>query len=180
MRFPVSNYRTEWNITAGFGFAAKTDYGSHEAVDLNDNSGGNSDLGKPLYAIADGVVTSVHNHTAVTSFGKHIHIQIDGPWGTRYVHYAHCNEILVEVGDSVKEGQKIATVGNSGTVLAHCHFAIKKEPTGIDAIAKTLDDLKKWEDPIAFIEQWMDDTLPVKKSDFENLVRKSTITDKVR
>lgn len=48
MRYPVDNYKTEWNGTAGYGFGAKTSYGFHDGVDINDNLGGNSDLGKPL------------------------------------------------------------------------------------------------------------------------------------
>ena len=184
MRFPVDDFYTKWNITAGFGFGQKTDYGSHEAVDLNDNLGGNNDLGKPLYAIAKGIVTSVHNHTTKPSFGKHLHIKIDGKWGTRYVHYAHCDTVLVKEGDTVEEGQQVATVGNSGTVWAHCHLALKKEPTGIDAIAKTLDDLKKWEDPIKFIEAWMKpnlvDTVPIEKSKLEDLERCKRIYNNIR
>lgn len=182
MRYPVDDFLTKWNITAGFGFGQKTDYGSHEAVDLNDNLGGNSDLGKPLYAIAKGTITSVHNHTA--NFGKHLHLKIEGAWGVRWAHYAHCNEIFVKEGDVVEEGQKIATVGNSGTTYAHCHFALKREPTGVDAVAKTLDDLKKWEDPIKFIEIWMQpslvDTVPVEKEKFADLERIKIAWNNVR
>lgn len=182
MRYPVDDFLTKWNVTAGFGFGQKTDYGSHEAVDLNDNLGGNNDLGKPLYAIAKGTITSVHNHTI--NFGKHLHLKIEGKWGTRWVHYAHCNEIFVKEGDVVEEGQKIATVGNSGTTYAHCHLALKKEPTGVDAIAKTLDDLKKWEDPILFIETWMKpelvDTVPVEKEKFADLERTKTAWNNIR
>lgn len=159
MRFPVENFKTDWNITAGFSFGAKTSYGYHDGTDINDNGGGNSDFGKSLYAIADGVVASVHLHTTKPTFGKHIHIKIDGAWGTRWVHYAHCNEVFVTEGQAIKEGQRIATVGNSGTDWAHCHFALKKEPTGIDGIATSLDLLKKWEDPIKFIEKWSSDII---------------------
>ena len=180
MRYPVDDFLTKWNITAGFGFGQKTDYGSHEAADLNDNLGGNSDLGKPLYAIAKGTITSVHNHTV--NFGKHLHLKIEGEWGTRWAHYAHCDEIFVKEGDVVEEGQKIATVGNSGTTYAHCHFALKKEPTGVDAVAKTLDDLKKWEDPIKFIEKWIQPvtTVPVEKEKFIDLERTKAAWNKVR
>ena len=155
MRYPHDNFNTEWNITAGYGFGDKTNYGYHEGCDVNDNGGGNSDLGKPIYAIADGVVTSVHNHTSVPTFGNHLHYQIDGSWGTRYVHHAHCQDILVKVGDQVKEGQMIAKVGNSGTGFAHDHWAIKKKPTGIDAIASNITQLNDgWENPVAFVEKY--------------------------
>lgn len=160
MRYPHDNFTTDWNVTAGYGYGDATAYGFHEGVDVNDNGGGNSDLGKPIVAIADGVVTSVHDHTGVPTFGKHIHYQIDGPWGTRYVHHAHCQAILVQVGDKIQEGQVIARVGNSGTVFAHDHWAIKKRPTGVDAICTLRVELEKWEDPMAFVKQWLVATPP--------------------
>ena len=174
MRYPVDDFLTKWNITSGFGFGDKTDYGSHEAVDLNLNSGGDSDLGQPLFAIADYEVTSVHSHTTIPSFGLHVHLKIEGSWGVRYAHYAHCGEIFVKVGDKGKESDKIATVGTSGTKAVHCHFAIKKEPTGIDAIAKTLTDLAKWENPMTFIEQYLFDPLSEIKSRADTLVAVAT------
>jgi len=184
MKYPVDDFLTKWNTTAGFGFGDKTDYGSHEATDLNDNAGGNSDLGKPLYAITKGTVTSIHNHTTKPSFGKHLHVKIDGPWGTRWVHYAHCNEIFVIEGQEVEEGEKIATVGNTGTTYAHCHLALKNTPTGVDGIAKTLDDLKKWEDPIVFIQKWTGATdvemISVPKPQLEDFQRVKDGWNKVR
>lgn len=153
MRYPVDNYKTEWNGTAGYGYGATTSYGFHDGVDINDNGAGNSDLGKPLYAIASGKIIGVHQHTGANNFGKHFFLQIDGSWGTRYIHYAHCNELFVKLDDVVNEGQKIATVGNTGTVYAHCHFAIKKKPNGMDTIATNKPYLDEyWEDPIKFIE----------------------------
>lgn len=154
MRYPVDNYKTEWNNNAGYEFGDRTSYGFHDGKDINDNGAGNSDLGKPLYAIAKGKVVGVHRHTI--NFGNHFFIQIDGSWGTRYVHYAHCKDIFVKEGDIVAEGQKVATVGNSGTVYAHCHFAIKKKANGMDTVAYSEAALlDAWEDPISFIEKNM-------------------------
>jgi murein DD-endopeptidase MepM/ murein hydrolase activator NlpD len=153
MQYPVHEFKEKWYIAQGYG--VKTDYGYHEADDINLKTGGDSDLGQELLAIADGDITSVHSHTKIPSFGKHLHLKIETPFGVRWAHYAHCQDILVSEGTKVKEGQLIAHLGKSGTTVAHCHFAIKKEPTGVDAIAKTLEDLAKWEDPIAFIERVM-------------------------
>ena len=151
MKFPVDSFDTQWNTTAGYGFGVPTSYGFHEGVDLNDNNGGNSDLGKPLYAIADYEITSVHDHA--TGFGKHIHYLIKGDFGERYVHYAHCNEVFVTVGQKGKEGDKLATLGNSGnSTYAHLHWAIKKRATGIDSVAKTQADLEAYENPVDFVK----------------------------
>jgi len=155
MRYPVNDYKEKWYIAQGFG--EKTDYGYHDGVDLNLKTGGDSDLGQSLMAIANGVVTSVHEHTSIPTFGKHIHIKFSSPFGDRWVHYAHCQKILVPEGASVSEGQQVAELGKSGTRVAHCHFAIKNQPTGVDGIAKTQEDLAKWEDPIAFIEKCMNE-----------------------
>lgn len=157
MIYPVKNYKEEWDNHAGYDYAQAVSYGFHDGKDINDNGGGNSDLGKPLYAIANGKIVGVHEHTGQGTFGKHFFLQIDGEWGTRYVHYAHCNKILVKLNQEVKEGDQVAEVGNSGTVYAHCHFAIKKKANGMDTIASNkaqLDDA--WEDPIAFIEKYLE------------------------
>lgn len=151
MRLPVDNWES-WYIASGFG-DKRTNY-IHEAVDLNLKSGGDTDLGQPLFAISDGEITSVHNHAGIPTFGNHVHIQHDGPWGRVWSHSAHCQDIFVKLGDKIKEGQKIATLGKSGTQSSHLHFAIKKEPAGVDGIAKTEEDLKKWVDPIEFILEW--------------------------
>lgn len=156
MRLPIDQPHKWYNAQ---GFGVKTSYGYHEGDDYNLKTGGNSDLGQPLFAIADGVVTSVHSHTTKPTFGNHIHIKHDGAWGTVWCHFAHCQKVLVKEGDAVKEGQPIAFLGNSGTDSAHLHWAMKLQPTGIDGIAKTKEDLAKWTNPTEFVEKWK--TLPV-------------------
>lgn len=174
MIYPVAKTKTEylakWYNAQAFG--VKTSYGYHEAADFNLKTGGDSDLGQPLYAIADGEITSVCTTHPTKNFGLHLHLKFDSKDGIRWAHYAHCKGILVKQGDKVKEGQQIATLGKSGTTAAHLHFAIKNAPTGIEGIAKTLTDLKKWEDPIAFIESHLTakPTLPLKDTviDFDD------------
>lgn len=159
MRYPFDDFKTKFNTTVGNGFGDKVPYGFHSGVDINGNGGGNSDCGSPIKAIADGECTSVELGT--TGYGKHFHYKIDGPWGVRYVHDAHCQDIFIKVGDKFKEGDTIATMGTSGnSTHCHDHFEIKKKPVGINAIAKTQVALNDgWEDPIAFIEKYMVDPL---------------------
>ena len=162
MRYPVNNFKTEWNSTAGYGFGVQTTYGFHEGVDINDNNGGDSDLGKEIYAIANGEL--VYYHAAkhpTTGFGYHSVYKIQGPWGTRWVHQAHCLSDLTPAPKAITENERIARVGKSGTTYAHIHFAIFKVdpvtlPFSIDTLAKTQQQLNDWwEDPIAFIERNM-------------------------
>lgn len=42
----------------------------------------------------------------------------------RWAHYAHCKDLFIKAGDRVKKGQRIATLGNSGTSAPHLHFEI--------------------------------------------------------
>lgn len=150
MRYPVQDW-SKWYSAQSFG--NKTTYGFHDGEDINLLTGGNSDLGQPLLAIADGEVTSVHEHT--TGFGKHIHIKHVGEWGEVYCHYAHCDSISVKLGDKVTEGQQVATLGSTGnSAYSHLHWSIKLAPTGIDGIADTLERLKLWTAPIEFVERW--------------------------
>lgn len=167
MRYPVGkdheDYKSRWYSASHWDEWRGTYF--HGGEDFNLLTGGDTDLGRPIYCIADGEVTSVHEHTTKPTFGKHIHIKHIGTWGTVYSHYAHCESILVKVGDVVKEGQIIAKLGKSGTDIPHLHFEIKLQPTGIDGIAKTKEDLKKWTDPIAFVEKYRSIINPPMDSD---------------
>ena len=98
---------------------------NHLGEDWNGIGGGNTDLGDPIYSIANGYVSFSEN--------------IGGGWGnviriTHYIDsnrqieslYAHCNEISVKVGDFVQRGMQIGTIGtNNGMYWAHLHFEIR-------------------------------------------------------
>ena len=172
MRYPVGNtgsreeFERDWYLAQAFG--QHVDYGYHEGGDINLRTGGDSDLGQPLRAIANGRVIYYHRDSHPgTRFGRHLVMRIEGLWGVRWVHYAHCDvaDFTNRVVD-VQEGQMIARLGKSGdSPLAHLHFAILKvDPNnigGIDRYAKTLTELNAyWEDPIAFIQQWSRDCPP--------------------
>lgn len=161
MRYPVGNNKKDFddNWYNAQGFGVKTSYGYHEGVDLNLKTGGDSDLGQPLYAVADGVIRYYHTLSHPTSgFGMHFVLECDTPWGKRWFHYAH-NQSQISVVQSVREGEQIGTLGKSGTSFAHLHFAcFKVDPAtlyrGIDSVARTQDELKNWEDPLAFLNNW--------------------------
>ncbi|MGJ8684022.1 MAG: M23 family metallopeptidase [Nonlabens sp.] len=100
---------------------------NHLGDDWNAVTGGNTDLGDPIYAIANGKVTFAEN--------------IGGGWGNviRITHrlpdstfveslYAHCNEIFVSRDLLIKRGAQIGTIGTAnGAYLAHLHFEMRDD-----------------------------------------------------
>lgn len=52
--------------------------------------------------------------------------------------YAHCNEIFVKEGEKIKQGQVIASVGNTGMVTGpHLHYGISNNGKFIDPMDYT-------------------------------------------
>src|SRR5436189_4279837 len=88
----------------------------HLGDDLNGIGGENSDLGDPVYAVADGRVLLADD--GGPGWGNIIIVlhAYEENGVRRYVqsYYGHCQEILVHAGDDVRRGQKIATVGTAG------------------------------------------------------------------
>ena len=91
----------------------------HSGVDLT------APIGTPVYASGDGIVKKVSDNAFDnTGYGKHIDIdhQIDG-LSSRY---GHLSKIIVKEGQTVKRGEKIGEVGNTGLSTApHLHYEIR-------------------------------------------------------
>lgn len=161
MRKPVASsdqeYKDSWYVAQAFG--NPTSYGRHEGIDINLKTGGDSDLGQPLYACMSGKIAYYHNGSHPNSnFGRHIVIEVETTSGKRWLHYAHCQDIVAEA-KSVSEGEVIGHLGESGTSAAHLHFSVFKVdpstlPSKIDAVANTDKELNDWwEDPSIFFER---------------------------
>ena len=84
----------------------RPDHSPANAVDFNRTD----DIGDPVVAAAAGKVSRVDNEGNV-SYGRWIEIDHGGGYRTRY---AHLNSQAVSVGQTVKRGQKIGTVGSTG------------------------------------------------------------------
>jgi len=68
---------------------------------------------------ADGTVTAVGESS---SYGKYITVAHEGGYSTLY---AHCSRIIASSGASVKEGDVIAEVGETGVATGpHLHFEL--------------------------------------------------------
>ena len=104
-------------ITSRFGKREETEVVSanHQGIDIGANEG------TPIYASMDGTVEVASEEG---EYGKHIDI-VNGDVLTRY---AHCSKLLVEEGDEVKQGDKIAEVGSTGNSTGpHLHFEIRRD-----------------------------------------------------
>lgn len=101
----------EGYFTSGFGMR----WGRlHEGLDLA------ADVGAPVLAVADGVVTySGWNG----NYGRLLCLSHGSGFTTRY---AHCDSINQQVGDIVLRKDKIATVGETGRATGpHLHFEVR-------------------------------------------------------
>jgi len=80
--------------------------------------------GTPIYASADGVVTfAAYSGT----YGNIVKLSHGGGLET---YYAHCDTMLVTVGETVSRGQQIATVGSTGNATtAHVHYEVRVNGT---------------------------------------------------
>ena len=82
--------------------------------------------GSPTVACNDGVVLQAgwenpNNHNQ--GYGLRVWIQ----HGDYKVVYAHLSKINVEVGQTVKQGQKVGEIGSTGTSTGpHCHWEIRR------------------------------------------------------
>lgn len=104
-------------ITSGFGyrvypFTGETKF--HEGIDISTR------IGTPVVATADGIV--IHTGYDIT-YGNNIVIDHGFGFTTRY---GHLSKIDVKIGTTVKRGQKIGEVGNTGfSTGPHLHYEIK-------------------------------------------------------
>jgi len=135
----------------GYYNAQKFTENNHLGDDWNALTGGNSDLGDPIYATANGYI----------KFAK----DIEGGWGNviRVDHtfpsgkiveslYAHCDSILVKPDTWVKKGQKIGTIGNAnGQYYAHLHFEIRDDIT-LEVGGGYSENTYGYVDPTAYIK----------------------------
>jgi len=102
----------------------------HQGEDWNGKGGGNSDLGDPVYATADGVV--VYSEDYRRSWGnlviiRHAYRDTGGDVQMADSVYAHLDRRSVRLYQMVKRGQQIGTIGTAhGLYVAHLHFELRK------------------------------------------------------
>lgn len=114
---------TEGSLTSTFGSRLSPVTGQpgfHYGLDIT------ADEGEKIGAFADGTVREVGE----SSYGNYLIIDHEGGFATLY---AHCSSISAKVGDSVKCGEEIAQVGDTGNVSSpHLHLELWKDGAALD------------------------------------------------
>ena len=104
-------------ITSRFGNRTPTEIvtANHKGLDIAGNMGDN------IVSAMDGTVVQ---YSEEGDYGKHLRIQS----GEVLTLYAHCSELLVQEGGTVKQGDVIAKVGATGRATGpHLHFEIRRD-----------------------------------------------------
>ncbi len=111
-----SSMPTYGYISSNFGYRRSPFTGRrvhHNGIDIAVNHG------SPVYATADGIVTLTGNGYAI---GKMV--TVDHGFGI-VTRYGHNSNVLVNAGDFVQKGQKIALSGSTGrSTGAHLHYEV--------------------------------------------------------
>lgn len=109
-------------VTSGYGERTPTDIisANHAGIDIGVNSG------TEIVASMEGSVELVSDYG---DYGNHIKIT-NGDISTLY---AHCSKIVVNTGDYISQGQKIAEAGATGKATGpHLHFEIRRNNVTVD------------------------------------------------
>ena len=118
MAYPVARP----HVTCSYGVkGTQWMIGWHQGVDF----GGS--IGTPVYAVADGIVTSVGAQgPALGRFSPTIKHRFR--FKSYYCTYAHVSKSYIKAGDLVKIGQHIADIGVEGNAHSgsHLHFEAQK------------------------------------------------------
>lgn len=131
----------------------------HFGEDWNGRSGGDSDLGDPIYSMGDGIVTFAYD--IKTGWGNVVIIRhaYRDPATSEVKFcdslYGHLLAIMTQVGQKVKRGQQIGTMGsNRGMYPVHLHFEVRHNIHIGMLRTSAAADMVNWADPTQFITKY--------------------------
>jgi murein DD-endopeptidase MepM/ murein hydrolase activator NlpD len=134
---PISNKQLR-ALASGFGLRTHPIYKvrkMHSGIDFA------ASIGTPIYATADGKVVTVD--VKFSGYGKLV--EVDHGFGYR-TRYAHMHEFAVRPGQSVKRGDLIGYVGNTGLSTApHLHYEVLINGAQVDPVHYFYNDLSAGE-----------------------------------
>lgn len=118
---PASSIKWQWPTTGRVVQGFSNSEGGNKGIDIAGQKG------QDVRAAAAGKVVYAGN--ALEGYGNLIIIKHEDSFLSAY---AHNDRILVDEQDNVKAGQKIATMGSTGTSSNKLHFEIRHEGKSID------------------------------------------------
>lgn len=110
-------------LIIGSGGSMSRSAGGHSGLDIT------APHGTPVVSVAAGTVVS--KNASGTAYGIHVVVKhADG----KYTLYAHLSASTVSVGQSVRAGQQVGNVGNTGNSSGpHLHFEVRTHPTSFSS-----------------------------------------------
>lgn len=130
---PVSNKDLS-RVASGFGYRVDPVYKTvkfHAGLDFA------APQGTPIYATADGTVTTAGN----TGNGYGNHVVINHGYGYETL-FGHMVRVKVRAGQTVKRGEVIGWVGSTGKSTGpHCHYEVHKNGEKMDPVYFFYNDL---------------------------------------
>ena len=120
---PVGQRCWQWPASGKVILPYSTADGGNKGIDIS------AARGTPVYAAGAGKVVYVGNQ--LRGYGNLIMIKHSEDYITAY---AHNDTLLVNNGQSVKAGQKIATMGSTDAASVRLHFQIRYRATAIDPL----------------------------------------------
>ena len=147
---PVDGFDFPVGPPDGAGYRDAQPFGRnrHLGSDWNGLGGGNTDYGDPIFAVADGVVTSSREFGGGWGLVVRIAHPIQG--GCVESLYAHLSESAVARGQRVARGARVGALGDAdGVYSAHLHFELRAT-VGMP-LGPGYGDPSGYLDPTAFI-----------------------------
>jgi murein DD-endopeptidase MepM/ murein hydrolase activator NlpD len=131
---PINQKDLGHAVTSGFGWRTHPIYKTQEFHAGMDFS---AELGTPIYATGDGVVSRADN--LAQGYGNHV--VIDHGFGYHSL-YAHMSKIKAFAGQKISRGQLIGYVGSTGLSTApHIHYEVIRNGEKVNPINYYYNDL---------------------------------------
>src|SRR5688572_21004445 len=92
----------------------------HPGADCNSGPLSDSDRGQPVVTPASGTVVYVSPRGTNGGLGNYV--VVGHPQFSSWTRYLHLDGVLVRKGQKLKQGQQVATLGDSGTTSSHLHW----------------------------------------------------------